>query len=156
MKLSKVLTITAVIAAFSACNMAMALDLTKEAKGFSVAVVDIPAVVQKSPQITALRTERQNKLNDLETFVVNARKDVAAQKTDDAKKALEDKYNKELNERKDAIDRDFAKKLTDIDNDITTLIRIKAKKLGYDLTLIKGGVIDGGADITNEIIKELK
>lgn len=156
MKLKKILTITAVIAAFAVCNTANAVDLAKEGKAFSVAVVDIPLVVQKSPQITALRTERQNKLTDLETFVTNARKDVAAQKTDDAKKALEDKYNKELNERKDAIDADFAKKLTSIDNDITTLIRIKAKKLGYDLTLVKGSVIDGGKDITNEIIKELK
>jgi len=157
MKLSKILTITAVIAAFSVCNMTMAMDLTKASgKAFTVAVVDIPLVVQKSPQITGLRTERQNKLNDLETFVLNARKDVAAQKTDEAKKALEDKYNKELNERKDAIDADFAKKLASIDNDITSLIRIKAKKLGYDLTLIKGSVIDGGSDITNEIIKELR
>lgn len=156
MNLKKILTVTAVVAAFSVCNMANAIDLAKEGKGFSVAVVDIPLVVQKSPQITALRTERQNKLTDLETFVTNARKDVAAQKTDDAKKALEDKYNKELNERKDAIDADFAKKLTAIDNDITTLIRIKAKKLGYDLTLVKGSVIDGGSDITNEIIKELR
>lgn len=157
MKLSKILAVTAVMVSMSACNMAMAVDIAKEAsKGFTVAVVDIPLVVQKSPQITALRTERQNKLNDLETFVVNARKDVAAQKTDDAKKALEDKYNKELNERKDAIDADFAKKLAAIDNDITALIRIKAKKLGYNLTLVKGSVIDGGSDITNEIIKELK
>lgn len=157
MKLSKFLAVTAVIASMSVCNMAKAVDIAKEAsKGFSVAVVDIPLVVQKSPQITGLRTERQNKLNDLEAFVVNARKDVAAQKTDDAKKALEDKYNKELNERKDAIDADFAKKLAAIDNDITALIRIKAKKLGYSLTLIKGSVIDGGSDITNEIIKELK
>lgn len=156
MSLKKILTITAVVAAFAVCNVANAMDLAKEGKGFSVAVVDIPLVVQKSPQITALRTERQNKLTDLETFVTNARKDVAAQKTDDAKKALEDKYNKELNERKDAIDADFAKKLTSIDNDITTIIRIKAKKLGYDLTLVKGSVIDGGTDITNEIIKELK
>lgn len=156
MKLSKVLVTTALIAAFSACNMANASDLAKDAKGFKVALVDIPLVVQKSPQIVALRTERQNKLNDLETFVVNARKDVAAQKTDEAKKALEDKYNKELNERKDAIDKDFAKKLTSIDSDITTLIRIKARKLGYDLTLVKGSVIDGGVDITNEIIKSLK
>lgn len=155
MKISRILAITIIITAFSA-NFAMALDLSKASSGLNIAVVDIPQIVQKSPQINALQTERQNKLNDLENFVINARKDVAAQKTDESKKALEDKYNKELNERKEAIDRDFAKKLAEIDKDITALIRIKAKKMGYELILVKSSVIDGGTDITSNIIKELK
>lgn len=156
MKKSKILMVIAVIAVLAGGNLTMASELAKPQSGCNVAVVDIAQIVQKSPQINAIQVERQNKLNDLENFVINARKDVAAQKTDDAKKALEDKYNKELNEKKDAIDKDFAKKLVDIDKDITAIIRIKAKKLGYDLILTKNSVIDGGTDITTTIIKELK
>lgn len=157
MKTSKVLMAIAVIAVLASGNLTKAAELPKpQPTGFKVAVVDIAQIVQKSPQISALQTERQNKLNDLEAFVVNARKDVASQKTDDTKKILEDKYNKELNQRKEAIDKDFAKKLVDIDKEITLIIKNKAKKMGYNLTLVKGSVIDGGTDITSTIIKDLK
>lgn len=156
MKSFKNLTVLAVVISLGVCSSAMALDLQKNTTGANVAVVDVAKIVENSPQINAIKIDRKNKLDDLEKFVLNARKDVAAQKTDNAKKDLEDKYNKELNVRKNAIDQEYAKKLIDIDKDITSLIKIKAKKLGYDLTLTKNAVIDGGTDITPEIIKELK
>ena len=132
------------------------------AKGFSnnqcfnVAVVDIQRVVASSPQINALKTDRTNKLNDLAKFIENARQEVAKEKDDAKKKALEDKYNKELNLRKDTIDKEYTKKLSEIDKDITAVIKTEAKKSGYDLVLTKTSVLDGGCDITDEIIKRLK
>lgn len=156
MKLLKNLVIFMSVLVLGTCSSAMALDSSKKTSGFNVAIVDVMQVVQKSPQINALNVERKNKLDDLGKFVENARKDVASQKSDDAKKTLENKYNKELNERKDAIDTDFSKKLADIDKDITSLIKVKAKKMGYDLVLTKNNVLYGADDITSDIIKELK
>lgn len=166
MKISKKLIIAAIAITLTVNNFVMAkgtssknikpvASVTKSAN-FSVAVVDIQKVVESSPKINALNVERKNKLENLVAFAEKARAEVAKESDATKKKALEDKYNKELNDRKNALDNDFAKKLSAIDLEITTIIKSKAKELGYDLTLAKNNVIDGGVDITPEIIKELK
>lgn len=154
MKLLIKISILVAMLFFSVTGCVMAKNGTKESDKFSVAVVDVQQIIQKSPKISALQAERQSKLNDLEKFVINARKDVAKQKTEKARKTLETKYNKELNNRKNDIDNDYSKKLAEIDKEITALI--KEKSTDYDLVLTKNTVINGGVDITSEIIKELK
>ena len=56
-----------------------------------IAVVDVQKVINSSPQVAALKTERQTKAKEVVSFLEKARKDVAA--TTDAKKkqALEEK-----------------------------------------------------------------
>lgn len=160
MKISKKLVITAVALTLSINNFVMAKTAPVKAASvpacFNVAVVDVQKVVENSPQINALKTDRKNKVEDLAKFVEKARTDVAKETDDNKKKALEDSYNKELNVRKDNIDKDYVKKLSTIDKDITTLIKTKAKEGKYDLILTKNSVINGGTDITSEIIKDLK
>ena len=158
MKIAKILTITAMTVILSTGSFAMANEKsgTKDSSGFAVAIVDISKVVDSSSAIKALKDSRKNQIDDLGKFVENAKADVAKETNSDKKKALEDKYNKELNVRKDAIDKDFSQKLVGIDKDITTIIKVKAKKLGFDLVLTKSSVIDGGIDITPEVIKDIK
>lgn len=152
MKTSRILTIAAV-----ALSLGLPMNNFASAKGsagFSVAVVDIQKVVANSPQVSALKTEQKNKLNDLVAFVEKAKADVNNEKDAVKKKALEESYNKELNVKKAAIDKETAKKLSDIDKSIKEII--KAKSVNYDLVLPQSGVLEGGIDITNEIIKGLK
>jgi outer membrane protein len=156
MKTSKILAITAITFALSMNNFAFSQETTKDSANFSVAVVDIAKIVESSPEINALKVDRKNKIDDLQKFIENARADVTKETNATKKAALEDSYNKELNVRKDAIDKDFSKKMVDIDKNITALIKSKAQKAGYDLTLTKSSVLDGGTDITAEIIKGLK
>ena len=151
MKVSNILKITAVTFLLSAFSINTAF-----AKDLKVATVDVMQVVQKSPKINALKTERQNKTDDLLLFVKNARAGVEKETDPQKKKALEDKYNKELNLKKNAVDKEYAEKLSVIDKDITALIESKAKELGYDLVLSKNSVLSGGTEITSEIIKGLK
>jgi len=148
----KVLTISAAVLALSisANNYAAA----KDAAGFCVAVVDVQKIVENSPQISALKAEQKNKINGLATFVEKAKADVAKQADDAKKKALEESYNKELNTKKAAIDKDAATKLVEFDKSVRDII--KAKAANFDLVLTKSSVIDGGTDITDEVIKELK
>lgn len=141
--------------------MAFALGLSvnnfasaKSATNFNVGVVDIQKVVANSPQMSALKTEQKNKITELNAFVENAKADVAKQTDVKKKKALEDGYNKELNARKDALDKEAVQKLSEIDKNIKDAI--KAKSADYDLVLLKSSVLEGGVDITNEVIKELK
>ena len=59
-----------------------------------------------------------------------------------------------MNLRKETIDKAYVKKISDVDKSITALIKTKASN--YDLILTKSSVLNGGTDITNEIITGLK
>ena len=137
-------------------NFAMSNELTTDQLGFKVAIVDIQKVIEQSPKLNALKIERQNKLNELVAFAEKARADVEKEPDELKKKSLENGYNKELNLRKNDIDNICAQKLSAIDKEVTALIKAKAKAGNYGLVLAKSDVLDGGTDITAEIIRELK
>lgn len=134
----------------------LSFGTTAQAKDFSVAIVDVPQVVSSSAQVQALKKEQQAKAEELVKFIENARKDVASITDADKKKAAEDKYNKELQTKKEKIETEYAAKLKSIDASISKQIEVQAKAQGYDLVLSKGIVLFGGKDITSEIIKIIK
>lgn len=121
-----------------------------------IAVVDVPQVVNSSSQVQALKKEQQVKTKEIVAFVEKARKDVAATTDVKKKQALEDKYNKELNAKKSAMDKNYATKLTAIDAAISKQIEAQAKAGGYDIVLAKGVVLYGGSDITDAVKKAVK
>lgn len=126
------------------------------AKDFSVAIVDVPQVVNASAQVQALKKDQQAKAEEIVKFVEKARKDVASITDANKKKAAEEKYNKELMAKKEKMDQEYAAKLKALDTSISQQINEKAKADGYDLVLSKGIVLFGGNDITSEIIKVVK
>ncbi len=126
------------------------------AEGFSVAIVDVPQVVNASAQVQALKKEQQAKAEEIIKFVEKARKDVATITDATKKKAAEDKYNKELISKKEKMDQEYAEKLKALDSSISQQITNKAKADGYDLVLSKSTVLYGGKDITADIIKVVK
>ena len=126
------------------------------AKDFSVAIVDVPQVVNASAQVQALKKDQQAKAEEIVKFVEKARKDVASITDANKKKAAEEKYNKELMAKIEKMDQDYAAKLKALDTSISQQINEKAKADGYDLVLSKGIVLFGGNDITSEIIKVVK
>ncbi len=121
-----------------------------------IAVVDVQKVVSSSTQVKNLRAERAAKVKDLADFVKTARANVAKETNATKKKALEDKYNKELNQKRNAIQNDYSKKLAAIDKSISSVIAQKAKAANYDIVIAKGVVLYGGTDITAEITKSIK
>lgn len=156
MKIVKILTMTTMAITLSISSLSFSTVMAKNTNGINVAVVDVQKLVESSPEINALKVDRKNKLQDLQSFVDKAKSDVAKETNVSRKTSLEADYNKELNLRKDSIDKDYLKKISDIDKNITTLINTKSKELGYDLVLTKSCVLNGGTDITSKIIKELK
>ena len=68
----------------------------------------------------------------------------------------EEKYTKELQDKKSKMDADYANKLKAIDASISKKIEEQAVLKGYDVVLSKGIVLYGGQDITNEVIKAVK
>ena len=126
------------------------------AEGFKVAVVDVPAIVNASAKVQALKKDQQTKAQEIIKFVEKARKDVASISDANKKKSAEEKYNKELIAKKEKMDADYANKLKELDESISSQIIAKAKADGYDVVLSKGIVLYGGTDITAELIKIIK
>ena len=69
---------------------------------------------------------------------------------------LEDKYMKEFNTKKEALERDYNNRLSSIEKNIKGEISKKAQKDGYDYVFAKSVVLYGGKDITNEISANVK
>jgi len=118
---------------------------------YKVAVVDVQKVVKNSKQVAALKAEQTKKVSDLTKFIETAKANIAKEKDATKKKALQDKYNKELTAKKNAIEKDYATKLLAIDKNISSIIKAKAKAGNYNLVLSKGVVLSGGDDITDAV-----
>ena len=137
---------------FSANNFAMS-DVPSN---FKVAVVDVQQVVASSAQVKALKKEQQAKTEEVIKYIDKARKDVASVSDEKKKKALEDKYNKELVTKRETLEKDYATKLQAIDKNISSTIETLAKAKNYNVVLAKGVVLYGGDDITADIVKIVK
>ncbi|MDR1168897.1 MAG: OmpH family outer membrane protein [Heliobacteriaceae bacterium] len=147
-----VAALSAFVLGVSVANVAM----SDAPASYKVAVVDVQKVVNSSSQVAALKKEQEAKSKELVAFVEKARKDVAAQADAKKKQDLETKYNKELNDKKAAMDKNYAAKLQAIDTSISKQIDAQAKTGQYDLILAKGVVLSGGIDITDTITKLVK
>lgn len=121
-----------------------------------VATIDVQKIISNSPKIKALNEDKRNKMNEITTFVEKANASVAKETDPQKKEELKDKYNKELKVKKEALDKNYFQKLSEIDKEIKEQIKTKANALHYDLVLTKSSVLYGGTDITQEIIKILK
>ena len=126
------------------------------AEGLGVAIVDVPQVVAASSEVQKLKKEQQAKAEEIVKFIEKARKDVASITDADKKKAAEEKYTKELQDKKTKMDTEYANKLKAIDASISKKIEQQAIQKGYDVVLSKSIVLYGGQDITNEVIKAVK
>ncbi|MBE7704617.1 MAG: OmpH family outer membrane protein [Cyanobacteria bacterium SIG29] len=123
---------------------------------YKVAIVDVQKVVSSSAQVKALKADQKKKGQELAKFIETAKTAIEKEKDTKKREALEQKYNKEFNAKRLEMAKTNEKKLLEIDKNITDLINTKAKEDGYNLVLVKGAVLSGGTDITDEITKAVK
>ena len=121
-----------------------------------VAVVDMQKVVNKSAQVQALKREQENKRKELAQFIKKAGDDIKKQTNEASKKAVAQKYDKELKIKQEANAKAYKTKLDAIDKSINTTIAQQAKLMGYDMVFVKGAVLYGATDITDSILKVIK
>ncbi len=122
----------------------------------SVAVVDVAQVINNNSQVKALKEKQEKKSAELKSWVESARADVEKQSTDAQKESLTQKYNKELQKKVEVQRNELFKESAKIDQKIGAAITKKAQADGYSLVLVKGAVLFGGTDITEDIKKATK
>ena len=117
----------------------------------SIAVVDLQKIVSNSNQVKQLKQEHAKKMEELNKIIVNARGEISNQ-TDSAKiLQLEEKYTKEFNSKKTALENDYKTRLNNIEKNIKDEIAKKAQAENYDYVFAKSVLLYGGKDITNDI-----
>ena len=129
---------------------------TNAAPGSSIAIVDVAQVINNNAQVKVLKEQQEKKSAALKTWVEAARADVEKQSTQAEKETLTQKYNKELQAKVDAQKKELYAESTKIDAKIGAAITKKAQADGYSLVLVKGAVLYGGTDITEDIKKVTK
>lgn len=130
--------------------------LTVQANISKVAVVDVQKVVAKSAQVKALKKEEEAKRKALADFIKQAGENIKKEQNIEKKKTLANKYEKELQAKREANAKTYSTKLEAIDKSINASIIQQAKAMGYDMVLTKGVVLYGGDDITEAILKVVK
>ena len=117
----------------------------------NIAVVDLQKIVSGSNQVKQLKQEHAKKMEELNKIIVNARGEISNE-TDSAKiLQLEEKYTKEFNTKKTALENDYNSRLSSIEKNIKEEIAKKAKAENYDYVFAKSVLLYGGKDITTEI-----
>lgn len=121
-----------------------------------IAVVDLQQLVSNSSQVKQLKQEHARKINELDKILVNARGEISNEKDPAKVLLIEDKYMKEFNTKKEALERDYNNRLSLIEKNIKSEITKKAQKDNYDYVFAKSVVLHGGKDITSELINLIK
>lgn len=149
----RIFVVGAFLLALGFSNLAMAEDAQVAPK---FAVVDVQKVVANSKQVKALKAEQEKQAKDLATWIETAKADVDKQNTDEAREKLAKKYDAQLAKKREAATEAYAKKLTAIDESISSVIAKQAKDNGYTMIFAKSTVLYGGDDLTDAIIKLVK
>ncbi len=124
--------------------------------GANIAVVDFQKIVDTTQKAQAIKNEQKKKFEELVAFVNTARNDINAEPDPQKQKQLEEKYQNEFTQKKNAIDKDYEAKLANFNTEITAEINNLSKEKSYDLVLLKSTVLSGGTDITDDVVKNLK
>ncbi len=123
---------------------------------YKVAVVDVPTIMSKSPEVMSLKVSQDKKMEELNTLISKAQNEIVNEP--DRNKAIQKEaaYRKQIETKKKVMEDEYNSKITKISLNIRSLISNEAKKTNYNLVLPTGMVISGGEDITEEIVKKMK
>lgn len=120
------------------------------------AIVDLQQIVVVSKDVSALRMEREKQVQDLRKMADDANSKITAEKDEAKKKQLSEQYLAEINARKAEYDKLYAASLQASDKKLNEVIREVAAQKGLSAVLSKSAVVDGGEDITDEVIKQIQ
>ena len=123
---------------------------------YKVAVVDVSTLLSNSSELKALKASQDKQMDELNNLISKAQNEIINEKDKNKILEMEASYRKQIEEKKLAMDEDYNKKVTKINNDIKHVISDEAKKENFNLVLPTGMVISGGEDITKNIASKIK
>lgn len=123
---------------------------------YKVAVIDVPEVLSKSSEIQALKRSQNKELEELNTLISKAQNELLNEHDRSKLIQKEAEYRKQIEAKKQNMDKEYNSKLAKINDNIKSLISKEAKKSNYNLVLPTGIVLSGGDDITDNIVKQIK
>ncbi len=119
------------------------------------ASVDLDKVLRSYTTTARINADLQKEEADIRVFVLDAQKRVVSAKTDAEKKSLEDRFNKELQVKVDALQKKKVDALRAIEADVKAAIDKVGKSGAYSLILTSNNTLYGTVDISDQIIKIL-
>ena len=123
---------------------------------YKVAVIDVPEVLSKSSEIQALKRSQDKEMEELNTLISKAQNELLNEHDRNKLLQKESEYRKQIEAKKQTMDKEYNSKLAKINDNIKLLISKEAKKSNYNLVLPTGIVLSGGDDITDNIVKQIK
>lgn len=142
----------AIILGVSINNIALSNTTTTT----KVGIVDLSQLITNSASVKALKSTHEQQLNEIEKTLEQARIEIANETNPDKIAQLEEKYRKEVNDKKLQMDKNYNDKLMELDKSIKAQVAQKAKELNYTIILPKNIVLYGGEDITAQLAKTIK
>ena len=120
------------------------------------AVVDVQRVVLSSREIAALSADRQAQVQELKKMADEANVKIMAEKNEEAKKALSEKALAAINAKKETFDKIHASGLQAADKRINDVINAVAEKEGLSVVFNKASLVNGGTDITDSVVEQVR
>ncbi len=121
-----------------------------------IGYVNVTKLLEASKTLKDAQSAQAKSTSDMLKWYDTASADIQKQQTKEGKQALIKKYEAQLTQKKNAIKDAYAKKVTQVDNQLNTVITQKSKELGYDIVLRKDSLLYGGVDITSQIVPLVK
>lgn len=125
-------------------------------KSAQFAVVDLQRIVMTSRDVAALRVERETQVQDLRKMADDANEKIKAETDETKKKKLSEQYLAEINAKKAEYDKLYASSLQASDKKLNDIVNAVAEKSGLSAVFNKGALLNGGVDITESVIEQVK
>ena len=121
-----------------------------------IGYVNVGKLLAASKVIKSAEETKANQTKEMLKWYDTANADIQKQSSHETKQALIKKYEAQLTQKKKTIKDNYAKKVSEVDTQLSNAISKKSKELGYDIVLRSDSVLFGGDDITSQVLPLVK
>ena len=121
-----------------------------------IATIDVARIAAGSSALAELNQKQQADMMELQKWVKEAQAEVKKQKSKQQRDELAKKFDEELMQKQQALQKEYGAALKNIDTEVSNIIKKKANSKGYNVVLTKDSVVVGGTEITDDILELVK
>ncbi len=121
-----------------------------------IGVVDLKKILNNYDEAKAAQADLQANQEKLQKILASAKQEINKAKSDKAKEEIKEKYAEKIKSQSEGFKSSFSTKWEKVESNVLSTIKQVADQEGYTLILEKEGIIAGGDDITEKVLKDLK